>query len=250
LIICFNQSINKVLDRQMVRAAAGRRAHAAPWLVRQRWEDMLFAHWPVDAAAVARLLPAGVEPDERDGSAWVGLVAFVMTGTRSAFWPGLPALPPIPELNVRTYVNVAGVPAVWFLSLDASSPFFVSVGRTLYGLRYHLARMTTVCEGSRVHYLSVRGRSAFAASYRPAGPPRHARPGSLEHFLVERYRLFAERRGRLITAAVEHVPWQLQPAEAHIQLNRMAPPGLSLSGQPLLHFSRGVDARISAPLPA
>jgi uncharacterized protein YqjF (DUF2071 family) len=231
----------------MVRPALDKRQRAAPWLVRQRWQDMLFAHWSVEAAAVARLLPARVEPDERDGSAWVGLVAFVMTGTRSAFWPGLPALPPIPELNVRTYVRVAGVPAVWFLSLDASSPFFVSIGRTLYGLRYHLARMTTVSDGRRVHYLSVRGRSAFAASYGPTGPASRARPGSLEHFLVERYRLFSERRGRLITAEVEHAPWQLQPADAQIQLNRMAPPGLPLSAPPLLHFARGVEARISAP---
>jgi uncharacterized protein YqjF (DUF2071 family) len=234
----------------MVRPALDRRARRAPpWLVRQRWEDMLFAHWPVDAGALARLLPAGVEPGERDGSAWVGIVAFVMTGTRSAFWPGLPALPAIPELNVRTYVRVRGVPAVWFLSLDASSPFFVSVGRALYGLRYHLARMTTVRDGDRVHYLSVRGRSAFAASYGPTGPPKWAHPGSLEHFLVERYRLFSERRGRLITAEVDHAPWLLQPAEAQIELNRMAPPGVPLSGRPLLHFARGVDAQISAPTP-
>jgi uncharacterized protein YqjF (DUF2071 family) len=209
---------------------------------------MLFAHWPADPAAIARLLPSGVEPDEHEGSAWVGIVAFVMTGTRSAFWPGLPALAPIPELNVRTYVRVGGVPAVWFLSLDASSPFFVAVGRALYGLRYHLARMTTFADGERFHYLSVRDETAFAASYRPAGPPSRARPGSLDHFLVERYRLFSERRGRLITAAVEHVPWLLQPAEAQIELNRMAPTGLSFSGQPLLHFSRRVDASISAPV--
>jgi uncharacterized protein len=209
---------------------------------------MLFAHWPADSAAIARLLPSGVEPDEREGSAWVAIVAFVMTETRSAFWPGLPALAPIPELNVRTYVRVGGVSAVWFLSLDASSPFFVAVGRSLYGLRYHLARMTTFADGERVHYLSVRERTAFAASYRPAGPPKPAPPGSLEHFLVERYRLFSERRGRLITAEVEHMPWVLQLAEAQIELNHMAPPGLSFAGEPLLHFSRGVDARISAPV--
>ena len=64
---------------------------------------------------------------------------------------------------------------------------------------------------------------------------------------MERYRLFAERRGRLVTAEATHEPWPLQPAEARIEINRMAPPGLSFDGEPLLHYVRSVDALISAP---
>jgi uncharacterized protein YqjF (DUF2071 family) len=174
-------------------------------------------------------------------------VAFVMAGTKTCPGPRWAALPPIPELNVRTYVRVQGVPGVWFLSLDASSPLFVLVGRTLYGLRYELARMAIAADRDRVHYLSTRSGAAFSATYEPTGPPRHASPGSLEHFLVERYRLFAERRGRLITAEVAHEPWPLQRAAARIELNRMAPPGLAFRGTPLLHFVRSVEARISGP---
>jgi uncharacterized protein len=219
------------------------------WLIAQRWNDLLFAHWRAEPAAIASLLPSGVEPDVHDGSAWLAIVAFVMVGTRSCTGPRWRGLPPIPELNVRTYVSVGGVPGVWFLSLDASSPLFVSVGRSLYGLRYELARMTTAVDGDRVHYLSTRKGAAFGATYEPTGSPALARPGSLEHFLVERYRLFAERRGRLITAEVAHDPWPLQPAAARIELNDMAPPRLTFDGRPLLHFSRSVDARISAPTP-
>src|SRR6266511_2419995 len=36
------------------------------WLLSQRWDDMLFAHWPVKPEALGPLLPAGVEPDVRD----------------------------------------------------------------------------------------------------------------------------------------------------------------------------------------
>lgn len=216
------------------------------WLVAQRWEDLLFAHWPVEPEAVRRSLPPGVEPDLRGGSAWVGVVAFVMVGTRGHH--RLPALGPIPELNVRTYVRVGGIPAVWFLSLDASSSFFVCVGRALYGLPYWLADMATARDGDRVSYRSERGRAAFSAVYRPSGPPTPAAPGSLEHFLVERYRLFAQRRGQLVTAEVSHEPWPLQRAEARIDVSRMAPPGLSLGGEPLVHYSRCVTARIAAPV--
>jgi uncharacterized protein YqjF (DUF2071 family) len=230
----------------MISASAevGKRA---PWLVSQRWERLLFAHWPTDARPLARLLPSAVEPDTFAGEAWLAIVAFVIEGTQMPHGPARRGLPPIPELNVRTYVRVGGVPGVWFLSLDATSPLFVSVGRALYGLRYSLARMATAVDGERVHYLSAGRGRAFAAHYEPAGVPGPAPVGSLERFLVERYRLFAVRHGRLITATVTHEPWPLQPAAADIALNTMAPPHLAFEGEPLLHFSRSVSAKISAP---
>ncbi|HMI99612.1 MAG TPA: DUF2071 domain-containing protein [Gaiellaceae bacterium] len=219
------------------------------WLLAQRWSDLLFAHWPVDADALARHLPAGVEPDLHEGRAWVAIVAFRMDGTRPAVGPRRLTLRPIPELNVRTYVRVRGVPGVWFLSLDASSPFFVTAGRALYGLPYRLARMATLVEGERVHFLSSRRGASFAASYEPCGAGGQAEPRSLEHFLVERYRLFSWWRGRLITAVVAHQRWPLQPVSVQIDVNGMAPAGLSFSGRPIVHFSASVDARISVPQP-
>lgn len=227
-----------------------RRDGATPkWLVAQRWSDVLFAHWPVAPRALRPLLPTGVDPDVREGDAWVSIVAFVMVGTRGFGAPAATALGPIPELNVRTYVRVGGLPAVWFLSLDATSRFFASMGRALYGLRYHLSRMLVVPDGEAVHYLSTRRDASFAAAYAPTGESALAVPGTLEHFLLERYRLFAERRRRLITAEVEHEAWPLQAAAAEISLNRIAPPGVTLSGEPLLQYCRGVEARISAPEP-
>jgi hypothetical protein len=225
---------------------------AAPpaWLVAQRWERLLFAHWPVDPRDLRRLLPPRVEPEVRNGNAWVGIVAFLMVGTRASGPPWWPMLAPIPELNVRTYVRVGGAPAVWFLSLDASSTFFATVGRALYGMRYRVADMDASERGGVVRFRSAREGAAFAATYAPAGPVRRAEPGSLEHFLVERYRLFSERRGRLITAVVAHEPWPLQGARARIDVNEMAPPGLALPGEPLVHYSRSVTAVISAPSPA
>jgi uncharacterized protein len=219
------------------------------WLLSQRWDDLLFAHWPVEPTRVRALLPSGVEPDVREGTAWVGIVAFEMTGTRGATVLPLRGLGPIPELNVRTYVRVAGTPGVWFLSLDTSSPLFVTIGRTLYGLRYRLARMLVARDGARIHYASARGPAAFAAAYEPIGPAAPAAATSLEHWLLERYRLFAQRGGRLVTAEVAHPRWKLQPVEARIELNSLDPPGLPLDKKPLFHFSPGVQALISPPTP-
>ena len=208
---------------------------------------MLFAHWAVPPGALRPLLPFGVEPDVRDGRAWIGVVAFRMTETRAARLMPPRGLGPIPELNVRTYVRVQGEPGVWFLSLDTSSPLFVTIGRSVYGLAYHYARMVVARHGTRVHYASARGPAAFAASYEPSGPGAAAPIGSLEHWLVERYRLFALRGGRLVTAEVAHAPWTLQPADVRIELNTLAPHGVRFAGAPIVHFSPGVDALISPP---
>jgi uncharacterized protein YqjF (DUF2071 family) len=218
-----------------------------PWLLRQSWQDLLFAHWRIDPPELAPLLPARVEPDLYDGSAWVSIVAFVMVGTRAALAPAWTQMRPIPELNVRTYVRARGLSAVWFLSLDASSPLFANLGRSLYGLRYRVSQMATANECGRIHYVAARRDAAFAATYGPSGPRFLARPGSVEHFLVERYRLFGERNGRLVTATVAHEPWPLRAAEARIEVNRMAPHGLAFRGAPLLHFAHAVDAGISVP---
>ena len=45
----------------------------------QTWHDLLFAHWPVDPAAVRALVPAAFEIDRFDGEAWLGIVPFHMT---------------------------------------------------------------------------------------------------------------------------------------------------------------------------
>ena len=49
----------------------------------QRWNDLLFAHWPIPVAEMVRLLPAGLEVDTFDGFAWVGVVPFWMDQVRT-----------------------------------------------------------------------------------------------------------------------------------------------------------------------
>ena len=37
-----------------------------PWTMMQRWNDLLFAHWPIPAATMQSLLPSGLEIDTFD----------------------------------------------------------------------------------------------------------------------------------------------------------------------------------------
>jgi uncharacterized protein len=106
----------------------------------QSWYDLLFAHWPVDAAMLRPHIPAKLEIDTFDGRAWLGIVPFSMTGVRLRWTPPLPWLSAFPELNVRTYVTAQRKPGVWFFSLDAASALAVAAARLSFHLPYFRAR--------------------------------------------------------------------------------------------------------------
>lgn len=219
------------------------------WVMAMAWEDLLFAHWLVPAEVLQRLLPAGLEPDLHDGQAWLGVVPFRMAGTRLRGLPPMPGAADFPELNVRTYVTHGGKPGVWFFSLDAASWLAVRTARRVFHLPYFDARMTVRADGGGVRYESVRThrgapRAELRAIYHPAGDVCRAAPGTIEHWLVERYCLYAaDARGRLWRGEIHHAPWPLQRAEAVIGINTMAAPiGIDLSSAPaLLHFARRID---------
>jgi uncharacterized protein YqjF (DUF2071 family) len=216
--------------------------------MRMVWSELLFAHWPVDAARVRDALPHGLELDLFDGEAWLGVVPFVMSGVRLRWLPPLPTASRFCELNVRTYVVDGGKPGVWFFSLDAASELAVLGGRRLFHLPYFDARMSCEVAGRVVSDASARtdrrGPAAnFRASYEPTSSAREARAGSLEHWLVERYCLYASDGARLLRGEIDHPPWRLHDARAQIELETMASAaGFELpSSPPLLHFAGAQD---------
>lgn len=228
------------------------RAHA----LEMTWSELCFLHWPVAPAPLQRRLPPGLELDLFDGSAWLGVVPFRMSGVHLRGWPALPGARAFPELNLRTYVRHAERAGVWFFSLDAASWLAVRAARAWFHLPYEHARMSCTAQGEGIAYSSVRHgreRAAFAARYEPRGPVQESRPGSLEHFLTERYALFAHdpRRGRLLLGEVHHAPWPLQPAEVELEHSSLhRPHGLELgSDKPLAHFARRLDVLAWSPRP-
>jgi uncharacterized protein len=223
-----------------------------PWLMAQTWEDLLFAHWPVPPERLRPLLPPSVPLDVREGSAWVGVTPFRVSAIRLRGVPHLPRITTFPELNVRTYTTLDGKPGIWFMSLDAASAFAVFGARRTYRLPYFKARMECREKGSWIEYRSRRlsrdGEPAeLAGRYRPIGPEAPPPPGSLEHWLTERYCLYTlDQHGDVLRADIHHPPWPLRTAEATFELNTMAEPyGLELDEPPaLLHFARRQDVLI------
>lgn len=226
----------------------------APWLMTQTWHDLLFAHWPVNTAALRARVPAAFELDLFDNTAWLGVVPFHMTNVAPRAVPPLPWMSAFPELNVRTYVRVADRPGVYFFSLDAGSRLAVKAARLLLNLPYYAASMRVTAGAHHVEYESRRDQGApaarLSATYGPVAPAFEARPGSLEYFLTERYCLYhLDRRGSPYRLEIHHPAWPLQPAFAVFAYNTMADAaGISLDGEaPLLHFSLRQDMVAWAP---
>ena len=215
------------------------------WTWRQSWLDLLFLHWPVPAEALRPLVPEPLQVEEFDGTSWIGVVPFRMSGVTRRPFPGLPWVSAFPELNVRLYVEAEDKPGVWFPSLDATNPLAVWAARRFFHLPYYRAAMSLEESGGWIRYDSARRGDGerFRGRYRPTGPVYEADPGSLDHWLTERYCLYAvDPEGRLLRNEVHHVPWPLQPAEAEIETNTMVDAfGIELSGAPLCHFARRID---------
>ena len=226
-----------------------------PWLIENRWHELCFLHWRLPPATIAPLLPRGIQVESFDGSAWIGVVPFHMTGVRPRGIP-LPArLSAFSELNVRTYVRAGDRSGIWFLSLDATQPLAVRFGRAVLHLPYLQAGIVRSRRGDTFDYRSERthlgaGVAELKVTYRPTGPPEATRPGTLEHFLTARDCVFtADSRGRLARIDVAHAPWPLQPAEAEVRRCTLTQPlGIDLpETPPLAHYSDRVDARLWWP---
>ena len=211
--------------------------------MRMRWEQLLFAHWPISPSQLRPLIPKELDLDLHDNTAWLGVVPFKMADVSPRFIPHIPAIADFHELNVRTYVSYRGKPGVWFFSLDAASRLAVRIARTAFHLPYFDARMKLERHGSDVNYESSRvgGPNQFRARYAPVGPVWQAQPGSLDEWLTERYCFYCSApSGQLLRSEVHHMQWPLQHAEAEIEINTMTELKLPDTA-PILHYADRID---------
>jgi uncharacterized protein YqjF (DUF2071 family) len=204
------------------------------WTMGQTWQNLLFAHWRVPHEVLRPHVPERLELEQHDGSAWIGLTPFRVTGLRLRGVPPLPLLSSFHELNCRTYVRAGDRPGIWFFSLDASSRAAVAAARRTYRLPYRHARIEAWGDSFRA---DRDGGGSFEAHYRGTGTPAPSEPGTLEHFLTERYCLYAGE-GEM-RAEIHHAPWPLQPVEAEVEQRGIAP--VALESEPVFHHARRQD---------
>ncbi len=227
----------------------------------QDWVGLSFLHWAYDPAGVQRLLPAGVIAETFDGAAWVGVVPFLLR-IRLPHGPAVPWLGVFPETNVRTYVRGPdGQSGVWFLSLEAPRRLAIFAARVSYHLPYRLAAVDLRCTAGERCYttwrLESRQRGASSRARVTVGDaiaPADVTP--LEHFLTDRWRLYAPLSHGIGTARVAHAPWRLHRASTtDLDLRLLSACGLDRpQDEPLVHACDDIHASLTrlrrcTPLP-
>ena len=215
---------------------------------RQKWLDLAFFHWPVEAALFERLLPDGLQLDLYDGTAWVSVVPFRMEDVMLRGLPAVPGVSNFPELNLRTYVTKDGKPGVWFFSLDADQYLAVWAARRFFHLPYFKANMRCESEDEGVVYSSRRelDDTRFVANYHPVSEVYYARSGTLEYWLTERYCLYSCDGVHLYRGEVHHQPWPLQEIRFEIsQIDLGVEEGIGFSSPPVCaQFARELEVAV------
>ncbi|HBE22702.1 MAG TPA: hypothetical protein DDW21_04525 [Verrucomicrobiales bacterium] len=193
---------------------------SGPAVMKQQWADLLFLHGRMDAEALQKRLPAGLWIDTFENEAWVGIVPFFMNRIRPCYLPAVPRLSWFLELNVRTYIHDdAGNPGVWFFSLDCNQTLAVKIAQNIFHLPYEHAQMHATRLDGMIDYRCRRDGCDETAHYRyePCSEGKEATAGTLEYFLLERYRLFsANKAGNIFTGDVHHSPYRFREARCEV----------------------------------
>ncbi|KAA9031579.1 YqjF family protein [Niallia endozanthoxylica] len=230
----------------------GRRPWPLPsknWIMRQRWRNLLFSHWPIPPEILRRHIPSALEIDTYQGYAYLGVIVFVIEGIHPRGLSSISLTPVFPEVNLRTYVHYQGKPGVFFLSLDVEDWASYTIARRWYRLPYKKASILFQKDGETCICQSVRKGTidpsiSFGVKYEPTSELYFPKEGTLDYWLTERYCLFSTNNGsNIYSGEIHHQPWPLQKAEAEISKNTLFTPFKmeGVEGKPIYHFSKGLD---------
>ncbi len=221
------------------------------WAMTQRWNDLLFAHWRVPAAAIAPFLLDGLQPDTFQGSAWIGILPLWVDRFNFRGVPSIPGAGSFPELHLRTYVHDqrTNSPGIFHLTVDIGNLMAAAATRLVGGVPCNWAEMRLNQRTEREFSFYSRRRFVsqpvvFNTRYRGLGPTRRLaeiRSGTLEYFFTERYCIFTRNHaGQAMRASIHTVASPLEDAEAEIERNDLPGAlGLQVSDpEPVLHYSR------------
>jgi uncharacterized protein YqjF (DUF2071 family) len=212
-----------------ILAATGHRPWPVPagnfsWY--QEWNRLLFFHFRVDAALIQSLIPAGLQIDTFDGSAWVSLVPFTMNRIRLRVITSFPPVSDFHEVNLRTYVTDGKHAGVYFFSLEASRWLPAWLARSISGMPYETAGITRSFGDINRYQVSNTRKSTFASvGYRPGAVIAHKT--ALQLWLTERYCVYLNKNNRWHRFQVHHTAWPLMELDLQeVQLEYRVGPQL------------------------
>jgi uncharacterized protein YqjF (DUF2071 family) len=200
------------------------------WLIRQKWEHVLFLSWFVDPAQIQHLIP--FELDTWNGKAVVSIVPFKMSRIRLRGLPEIPFASELAELNLRTYVKHGKHTGIHFITLDTDSRLGQWVANTVFKLPYRYAQIKShfpMQDAPEYRFYSKRIEYEWKMSA-TAGSPI-TQKSELDRWITDRYHLFQLHQDQVLKGTVHHEDWKLST----VQLNEFSGTFGSLLGLNLGH---------------
>lgn len=189
------------------------------WMMMQKWEHLLFLHWPVSPRIMKSIIPPGLELDCYGGEAWISILPFKVSKFHLRNFPSIPFYHSNLEINVRTYVKKDGISGVYFFSLDVNKLLIV-LGARLATLPYFYSKMALKeKKDSFYFYCSRTGKEPafFKGSYHPIDGSFTPKKGSLDHWLLERYFFWTNKGDSIYRGGIHHTKWEIQNAKVNIE---------------------------------
>lgn len=208
------------------------------WKFYQEWNKVIFLHWRVDENELRGFVPDELELDVFEGKPWVSFVAFTMEHVHPRYAPAVQAISTFDEINIRTYVRRKGKAGVYFLSIEGGKRLSCAITKCLSGLPYRFSAMRRTA--SLYSSVNMEFGDRFAIDYRTA-EVLHEK-AVLDTWLTERYALFQDVHGSIISFDIHHAEWPLCAIELQgleLQYQRFE---RLLGGAPdKMHYSAGVQ---------
>ena len=196
-----------------------RAARIANPLFHCSWDRAVFLHYRVHPKFLQPQVP--FELDLHDGQAYVSLVAFTLRNMRLTH-PNLKFITnPLHThsfLNVRTYVRVGETRGIYFLAEWLNNRLATMLGPVLYGLPYRFGKLTYSHNAPNLsgEVLDSKGALRYRSSIAEGSAFAESTPGTLTHFLLERYTAFTKHGPFRRLFQVAHNPWPQTPINAEI----------------------------------
>ena len=219
-----------------------------PWIMKQTWHDLLFAHYPVKLELLQKLVPPVFQLDSYNGIGWVGVVPFHVQNHRVRLLPPIPGFDRFAQINIRTYVTVNGKRGVYFIRVHMNHLIAGVLAKTFYYMPFQAAIVKMEQSDRYINFCSIKSKQIeFQCHYTPISESKLAEKASFEHWLVERYSMYSlNRKGEVMRSDILHNYWPLQLAEGEITNHSiLLNEGIQVANnEPILHYAKKMEAML------
>jgi uncharacterized protein YqjF (DUF2071 family) len=188
-----------------------------------RWVDLLMLNYEVAPELLAAYVPRGTLLDSFEGKTYMSLVGFRFRETKLFDKIPAPFHREFPQINLRFYVRRTAASqekrGVVFIAEIVQKRMIALVAQAIYGEHYLCRPVKTreVLESSKrvLEYGWEWKKSWCNLSAEGISSSSDPSPGTLEHFLVERYWGYtAQANGGCIEFNVRHPAWKVSRCSA------------------------------------